>query len=177
MKIYSSAGEGWSKPVSGKTALLWGNSLSQEKTFNPPGKKSSLFKSSIIKAAIGYTILRTWFPLPLGGDIAKPFKRTVGDCYRKQHGRPREFLTLVLPEDNTDNGLLPAIPSIQWQNFISRCLGQVCGAGVWISSSLDSAVQAWVHTGCCKHFSSSPTAATQQDCCCHLANFCREKGS
>lgn len=53
-----------------------------------------------------------------------------------------KVLTLVmsLSEGKTDNRVLPAISNIQWQIYIPICLGQVCGVGLWISSSLDSAL-------------------------------------
>lgn len=58
------------------------------------------------------------------------------------------------------------------QNYIPTHLGKVCGVGVWISSSLDSALQTWAHTGCCRHSNSSLITGTLQDCCCHPANLC-----
>lgn len=128
-----------------------------------------------MKEAIGYTIFRSLFP---GRTHCKDLQKDSGGLLWKEAWQTQGFLlarkvlTLVtsLSEGNKDNALLPAISSIQWQNYVPISLGQVCGAGLWISSSLDSALQTWAHAGCCRHFSSSPTAGSLQDCCCHLAD-------
>lgn len=88
-----------------------------------------------MKEAIGYTIFRSLFP---GRTHCKDLQKDSGGLLWKEAWQTQGFLlarkvlTLVtsLSEGNKDNALLPAISSIQWQNYVPISLGQVCGAGL-----------------------------------------------
>lgn len=90
MRIYPSAGEGQSKPIPGKTALLQSHFFTRKNICSPrqeaiPDKKAHNERSRKIYPVFGSPPIS----FPTGRTHCKNLQKDSGVCHGKQHGRPR----------------------------------------------------------------------------------------